>query len=62
MERAPTLLLVDDTRANIRVLKAMLAPQGYELESAASGEEALPTGAQRHDLHVGLPASHARSA
>jgi adenylate cyclase len=41
MERAPTLLLVDDTRANIRVLKAMLAPQGYELESAASGEEAL---------------------
>src|SRR5262249_8776833 len=41
MERPPTLLLVDDTRANIRVLKAMLAPRGYELNSAASGEEAL---------------------
>jgi adenylate cyclase len=39
--RQAKLLLVDDTPQNIRVLEAVLAPRGYELVSAASGEEAL---------------------
>ncbi len=39
---APTrVLLVDDQPTNIKVLEAMLEPQGYDLRTAASGEEAL---------------------
>ena len=35
------ILIVDDDRLNIRILSGMLKAEGYQLESAASGEEAL---------------------
>jgi class 3 adenylate cyclase len=37
----PKILAVDDTPENLRLLEALLAPQGYELVSASSGGEAL---------------------
>jgi adenylate cyclase len=40
-ERKPKILAVDDTAANLRVLEAMLAPRGYEIVTATSGQEAL---------------------
>lgn len=42
-EPQPTVLVVDDLPANIRVLEAMLAPRGYVVLTATSGEEALKT-------------------
>ena len=41
LERPPRILVVDDTPTNIKVLEATLAPRGYEVQSAASGPEAL---------------------
>ena len=41
MERRPTILVVDDTPPNIKVLDAILAPRGYAVVSATSGPEAL---------------------
>lgn len=41
MAKNPTILIVDDEETNIRLLKAMLAPKGYDLREAARGEEAL---------------------
>lgn len=35
------ILIVDDTAANVRLLEAILAPLGFALQSAASGQEAL---------------------
>ena len=35
------ILIVDDTPANIRLLEAILAPLGYDIVTAHSGEEAL---------------------
>jgi class 3 adenylate cyclase/CheY-like chemotaxis protein len=40
-ETAPTILVVDDTPQNIRLLDAVLAPRGYRVVTAASGAEAL---------------------
>jgi class 3 adenylate cyclase/CheY-like chemotaxis protein len=40
-ERAPSILLVDDKPENLRLLEAVLAPRGYRLVLASSGEEAL---------------------
>jgi len=40
------VLVVDDQPANIRLLEAILAPRGYEVATATSGEEALETIAQ----------------
>lgn len=37
----PTVLVVDDQPANIRLLDAILVPRGYEVRTASSGEEAL---------------------
>lgn len=37
----PRILIVDDQRRNAELLKVMLAPEGYLLLTAASGEEAL---------------------
>jgi CheY-like chemotaxis protein/class 3 adenylate cyclase/DNA-binding CsgD family transcriptional regulator len=37
----PRVLVVDDNPQNVRVLEAMLAPRGYSVASAGSGEEAL---------------------
>jgi adenylate cyclase len=41
MERRWTILVVDDTPQNIKVLDAILSPRGYTVVSAASGAEAL---------------------
>ena len=35
------VLVVDDQPANIRLLEAILAPRGYDVRTASSGEEAL---------------------
>ena len=37
----PTVLVVDDQPANIRLLEAILVPRGYEIRAASSGDEAL---------------------
>jgi len=36
-----TVLVVDDQPANVRLLEAILTPRGYDVRTAASGEEAL---------------------
>jgi adenylate cyclase len=41
MKRCWTILVVDDTPQNIKVLDAILSPRGYTVVSAASGAEAL---------------------
>jgi adenylate cyclase len=41
MERCWTILVVDDTPQNIKVLDAILTPRGYTVVSATSGAEAL---------------------
>jgi class 3 adenylate cyclase/CheY-like chemotaxis protein len=38
---APTILIVDDTPQNIRLLDAMLSAQGYRVVTAGSGREGL---------------------
>jgi len=37
----PTILIVDDTPQNIRLLDAVLSPQGYRVVAAGSGREGL---------------------
>ena len=41
MTAAPTILIIDDTPQNIRLLDAVLSPQGYRVVAAASGREGL---------------------
>ena len=41
MKDKPVILVVDDHPQNIELLEAFLAPQGYEIITAANGEEAL---------------------
>jgi CheY-like chemotaxis protein len=41
MKDKPIILIVDDQLQNIELLEAHLAPQGYEIVKAASGQEAL---------------------
>ena len=51
MDRQPTILVVDDTPHNIKLLEAVLAPRGYSVVPAASGREALEkVAAERPDL------------
>jgi len=38
---APTILIVDDTAQNIRLLDAVLSPKGYRIVTAGSGREGL---------------------
>ncbi len=38
-----TVLVVDDQPANVRLLEAILAPRGYDVRTASSGEDALRT-------------------
>jgi class 3 adenylate cyclase/CheY-like chemotaxis protein len=38
---APTILIIDDTPQNIRLLDAVLSPQGYRIVAAGSGREGL---------------------
>ncbi len=40
-ERKPKILAVDDTLVNVKLLEAMLAPRGYDVITATSGQEAL---------------------
>src|SRR6478735_5332900 len=35
------VLVVDDQPPNVRLLEAILAPRGYDVRTASSGEEAL---------------------
>jgi CheY-like chemotaxis protein len=45
------VLIVDDERHNRQLLEVMLAPEGYQLLTATSGEEALQVvGRERPDL------------
>ena len=47
----PTILVVDDTPQNIKVLDAVLSPRGYRVIAATSGAEALnKVGDERPDL------------
>ena len=49
--QTPCVLIVDDQVHNIELLKIMLLPEGYQLLTAASGEEALAiVGRQPPDL------------
>jgi class 3 adenylate cyclase/CheY-like chemotaxis protein len=41
LSETPTVLVVDDQPANIRLLEAILVPRGYEIRTASSGDEAL---------------------
>ena len=41
MKDKPIILVVDDQIQNVELLEAHLAPQGYEIVKATSGEEAL---------------------
>ena len=44
---AATILIVDDELHNRKLLEALLRPQGYITQTAANGEEALASIAQR---------------
>src|ERR1700674_1491452 len=46
-ELPPRILIVDDERRNVELLKILLAPEGYVLLSATNGEEALRLLAQQ---------------
>ena len=41
LDHRTRVLVVDDQPANVRLLEAILAPRGYDVPTAASGEEAL---------------------
>jgi DNA-binding response OmpR family regulator len=41
MKNRPKILVVDDEDRSLRLLEAMLAPEGYEVVLAQSGEEGL---------------------
>jgi adenylate cyclase len=53
MNDALTVLVVDDQPPNIRLLEAILMPRGYEVVTAASGEEALAR-LDDHDIDLVL--------
>ena len=40
-ENKPKILYADDEERNVKLLEALLAPQGYEVMSAENGEAAL---------------------
>ncbi|ROZ61713.1 response regulator [Ramlibacter sp. WS9] len=44
---APSILIVDDEAQNRRLLETLLRPEGYRMQSAANGEEALMAIAQQ---------------
>ena len=51
MEQPAKILVVDDTPANVKLLDAVLAPRGYTVLAAGSGEEGLALiEAERPDL------------
>ncbi len=51
VERPARILVVDDVPQNVRLLQAVLAPQGYEVVTATDGLEALEAvGSEQPDL------------
>jgi adenylate cyclase len=48
MNRTAKILIVDDTPANVRLLASLLTVNGYDVETAASGEEGLKKVAEYH--------------
>ncbi|MDL2353651.1 MAG: EAL domain-containing protein [Pseudomonadota bacterium] len=44
---APAILIVDDEAVNLRLMEALLKPEGYRTSCAASGEQALAMVAER---------------
>ncbi|MBI2863330.1 MAG: response regulator [Chloroflexi bacterium] len=58
MQQQPRILIVDDSRVNIKVLEALLVPRGYAVLTATSGEQALEKVAQEKpdlvllDIHM----------
>src|SRR3954468_10861655 len=49
----PRVLVVDDQAPNVRLLEAILAPRGYDVRTASSGEEALAA-LERDDMDLVL--------
>lgn len=47
MREKPTILVVDDEPKNVKLLEAQLATKGYEVATAANGEEALQRVSER---------------
>ncbi len=41
MSSRPKVLAVDDTPENLRLVEALLVPQGYDVVTSSSGKEAL---------------------
>ena len=41
LQKKPIILCVDDEPANLKLLENILVPRGYEVVSAATGEDAL---------------------
>ena len=41
MKNKPTILVVDDEPRNVKLLQALLVPQGYDILTAYNGKEAL---------------------
>ena len=54
-KRKPSILVVDDTPANLRLLSGMLAEQGYKVRSAPNGKLALMGNVQCSLLQDGPP-------
>src|SRR5262249_18408250 len=51
--RAPIVMVVDDEPANVELVGALLAEEGYEVQPATSGQQALERGAARRpDLAI----------
>ncbi|MGH7415569.1 MAG: adenylate/guanylate cyclase domain-containing protein [Candidatus Rokuibacteriota bacterium] len=48
MREPPRILIVDDTPANLHILQLRLAANGYEIITAADGEEAIAATRQHH--------------
>ena len=49
MADSGTILVVDDLPSNLRLLEAVLAPQGYDVLLATSGQDALDRLGERPD-------------
>ena len=47
IDQRPRVLIVDDERHNCRLLEVMLGPEGFDLLTAMSGEDALAMVAQQ---------------
>ena len=43
MKNKPKILVVDDEPKNVKLLEALLVPQGYEVDMASNGKEKKTT-------------------